>query len=254
MNKELIARRFAKAAASYEEEAGIQRQIACKMAALLASHVRTENRPKILEIGCGTGVFSRLLIGLLDPAYMLLNDLCPGMQEQLKDIVNDRIIFRPGDAETYPFEQMNEPYDLIASCSAIQWFGDPDAFFTRMHRLLAADGLFAFSTFGNDNMKEISSLTGQSLPYFSPEELKMKLAGRYDLLYISEERIPKQFNHPKEILYHLKRTGVTGIRQQPWTRARFTRFCDEYRTRYSHQGKVILTYHPVYIIAQKKRI
>lgn len=253
MDKKLITQRFAKAASSYGEEATVQRLIAGKMASILALYIQKENRRKILEIGCGTGIFSRMLIGLLKPERMLLNDICPEMHEQLKDIVNDRIIFRSGDAETYPFGQMNEIYDVIASCSAIQWFKDPDAFFTRMHPLLATEGILAFSTFGNDNMKEISALTGQGLPYFSPEELKVKLSDRYHLLYISEEKIRKRFGDPKDVLYHLKRTGVTGIRQQPWTRTRFISFCDEYRTRYGDEGEVILTYHPVYIIAQKKK-
>jgi malonyl-ACP O-methyltransferase BioC len=252
MDKELIARRFAKAAASYGEEATVQRYIARKMAAILAPYLRGKDRPDILEIGCGTGIFSRMLIGLLNPGHMLLNDICPGMHGHLEDIVNDRIVFRPGDAETYPFEQTDETYDLIASCSAIQWFGDPDAFFARMHRLLVADGIFAFSTFGKDNMKEVSTLTGQGLPYLSPEELKRKLSGRYSLLSVSEEKIAKQFRNPEEILHHLKRTGVTGIQRQPWTRTRLVRFCDEYRARYGHEGEAVLTYHPVYIITQKK--
>jgi malonyl-CoA O-methyltransferase/biotin synthesis protein BioG len=255
MNKELIAHRFAKASAGYGEEATVQRYIAGRMASVLASYVPEDSRRRILEIGCGTGVFSRLLIGLLKPGYMLLNDICPDMREQLGDIISDHIVFRPGDAETFPFRQTNEVFDIIASCSTVQWFEDPDAFFARMHRLLVPEGIVAFSTFGGDNMKEISTLTGQGLPYFSPEELEMKLSARYDLRYMAEERILKRFDSPKEVLYHLKRTGVTGLKRQQWTPARLTRFCDEYRTRYGRgEGEeVILTYHPVYIVAQKKK-
>lgn len=252
MNKKLITQRFKKALSSYEEEATVQRLIAGKMASILTSYVPKDHRRKILEIGCGTGIFSRMLINLLKPGYMLLNDICPEMHEQLKDILNDHIIFRSGDAETYPFELMNEIYDVITSCSAIQWFGDIDIFFARMHPLLTTEGIFAFSTFGNDNMKEISALTGQGLSYFSPEELTSKLSKRYKLLHISEEKILKRFRHPKDVLYHLKRTGVTGIGQQPWTRTRFIRFYDEYQTYYSYGNEVVLTYHPIYIIAQKK--
>ncbi len=249
MNKELIISRFAKASASYEEEATVQRQIAVKMASLLTSHINTEYCRKILEVGCGTGIFSRMLIERLKPELMLLNDICPEMHEQLKDITNDHIRFKSGDAETYPFPGK---YNLITSCSAIQWFKDPDTFFLRMHRLLTAEGLFAFSTFGNDNIREIRTLTGQGLSYLSPEELKNKLSDRYNLLHVSEEKILKRFRNPKDVLYHLKRTGVTGVRQQQWTREHLIRFCDQYRMLYSDQEEVILTYHPIYIIAQKK--
>ena len=251
MNKELITRRFAKASVSYEKEATVQRQIAAKMTSVLSKYIHPEKGKKLLEIGCGTGIFSRMLINLLQPGQMLLNDICPEMHEQLKDIVNDQIRFQAGDAETYPF---NEKYDIIASCSAIQWFREPEAFFARMHRLLTTEGILAFSTFGNDNMKEVTTLTGQGLSYFSREILKKKLTDRYKLLYVSEEKIINLFNSPKDVLYHLKRTGVTGIRQQPWTRTRLIRFCNEYCTRYGNREEVILTYHPMYIIAQKKKI
>ncbi|MDR0573245.1 MAG: malonyl-ACP O-methyltransferase BioC [Tannerella sp.] len=249
MDKELIIRRFAKASASYEEEATVQRQIAVKMASLLTSHINLGHCRKILEIGCGTGIFSRILINRLKPEQMLLNDICPEMHEQLKDIINDRVLFKSGDAETCPF---HEKYNLVASCSTIQWFKDPGAFFLRIHRLLTAEGLLAFSTFGNDNIREVSSLTGQRLSYLSPEELKNKLSARYHLLHVSEEKILKRFKNPKEILYHLKRTGVTGIGQQQWTRDHLIRFCDKYRMLYNDKEEVILTYHPIYIIAQKK--
>ncbi|MDR2916242.1 MAG: malonyl-ACP O-methyltransferase BioC [Tannerella sp.] len=249
MNKELIIRRFAKASASYEEEATVQRQIAVKMASLLTSRINPGYCRKILEIGCGTGIFSRILIDRLKPERMLLNDICPEMHEQVKDIVNDHILFKSGDAETYPFFGK---YNLITSCSAIQWFKDPEAFFLRMHQLLTAEGILAFSTFGNDNIREVYSLTGQGLSYLSPEELRNKLSDRYSLLHVSEEKIRKRFRNPKDVLYHLKRTGVTGIRQQQWTREGLMRFCDQYRMLYSDQEEVTLTYHPIYIIAQKK--
>ncbi|MDR2680920.1 MAG: malonyl-ACP O-methyltransferase BioC [Tannerella sp.] len=250
MNKKLITRCFAKAAESYEAEATVQRRVAVKMTSLLESFVSPEDCRVILEIGCGTGVFSRMLIDCLKPERMLLNDICPDMHAQLKDILNAHVLFESGDAETYPFKGT---YDLAASCSAVQWFGDIDAFFSRICRLLTANGVLAFSTFGTDNMKEVASLTGKGLSYLSPQELTDKLSEQYDILHVSEETVPKKFKNPEEVLYHLKRTGVTGINQQKWTKTSLVRFCNDYKTHYGNGDGVILTYHPIYVVARKKR-
>jgi malonyl-CoA O-methyltransferase/biotin synthesis protein BioG len=249
MNKMLITRCFAKAAESYEEEATVQRRVALKMMSLLETHIRPGCCRKILEIGCGTGFFSRMLAGRLQPEQMLLNDICPEMNERLKNLLSEHIHFESGDAETYPF---SGKYDLVASCSTVQWFKDIDAFFSRIHSLLTADGMLAFSTFGCDNIKEVTSLTGKGLSYFSREELNGKLSGRYDVLYTSEEKVLKRFKNPGDVLYHLKRTGVTGIDRQKWTRTNLIQFCNDYKTLYGNDKEVTLTYHPIYVIAKRK--
>jgi malonyl-CoA O-methyltransferase/biotin synthesis protein BioG len=248
MNKQLIARCFAKAAASYEEEAAVQRLIASKMTALLDCLPAGRCR-MMLEIGCGTGIFSRMLVDRLRPEAALLNDLCPEMRERLEDLLCEHIRFVSGDAETYPFRGQ---YDLVASCSAVQWFREVEGFFRRIHSLLKPEGLLAFSTFGSDNMREVTALTGKGLSYPSPEALRRMLSGGFELLHVSEEKILRTFKTPKDVLYHLKRTGVTGFDRQRWTKAAFLQFCRDYQTRFGNEREVALTYHPVYIIARKK--
>jgi len=249
MNKELIIQRFSKASASYTEEATVQRQIAATMLSLLQQYIHPEAIKKILEIGCGTGLFTRLLLRWISPDEMLLNDICPNMSEQLKDITNDQIRFEPGDAETSPFPS---GFNMIVSCSAIQWFKAPEAFFSRISPFLQNEGILAFTTFGKDNIREVTSLTAQGLAYLSLEDLKEKLSPHYNILHASEDKIIKPFSTPTEVLYHLKRTGVTGLHRQNWTKASLRQFCEEYNRRYQKGNEVTLTYHPIYIIAKKK--
>ena len=251
MNKQLIARCFAKAAASYEEEAAVQRLIASKMMALIEA-CRPDGRCRMmLEIGCGTGIFSRMLVDRLRPEAVLLNDLCPEMRERLADLLCEHIRFVAGDAETYPFRGRGQ-YDLVASCSAVQWFREVEGFFRRIHLLLKPEGLLAFSTFGSGNIREVTALTGKGLAYPSPEALRRMLSGGFELLHVSEEKILRTFKTPKDVLYHLKRTGVTGFDRQRWTKAAFLQFCSDYQTRFGNGREVTLTYHPVYIIARKR--
>lgn len=249
MNKQLIKSRFTKAAASYDKEATVQRQIAERMISLMKDIVPVGCR-KLLEIGCGTGMFSRLLIRHIHPERIIMNDICQEMEKNLSDIINEKNTFICGDAEVFSFPK---EMDIIASCSTIQWFTNLRSFFERCHSSLKDGGFLIFSTFGKNNMKEISSLTGAVLPYRSKSELENELLSLgYDIIHSGEEVIGKSFDTPMNVLHHLKRTGVTGIRTQSWTKNTLEGFCREYTQQYNNGSHVSLTYHPIYIIAKKR--
>lgn len=260
IDKELVARRFAHSRSTYEREASVQRQVAGKMMRLLTDALLAEGvtRPEIpthfrhiVELGCGTGSYSRILTRTLKPETLLLNDLCPEMEECIKELyIQPAIRFLPCDAETLDFPQGT---DLITSCSTLQWFADTEHFFARCHRFLADGGILAFSTFGKENMHEIHTLTGHGLSYFTLEELKAMLSSHFDILYAEEEIVSLPFDTPLQVLQHLKQTGVTGTEKRMWTRGRLQAFCERYVEHFEDENqKVLLTYHPIYIIAKKK--
>lgn len=247
--KRLIAERFARARDTYSREARVQQQVAEKMLRLLTEHTSLFHR--IVEFGCGTGSYSRLLLDKLQPESLLLNDLCPEMRECLTDLLPQNMVqFIPGDAEALDFP---EGTDLITSCSTLQWFNDPEAFFARCHRFLSEEGYLAFSTFGAENMREIHTLTGHGLEYLSIETLKELLAPHFETVYAEEEIVSLPFNTPLQVLQHLKETGVTGTEKKVWTRGRLQTFCNGYTEQFSREdGNVTLTYHPIYIVTRKK--
>lgn len=105
IDKALVARRFAHARDTYGSEARVQQQVAEKMLRLLTAHACTSaaapdgngdrQQPRnaapsfrhIAEFGCGTGCYSRLLLRTLQPDTLLLNDLCPEMEECIHDLL-----------------------------------------------------------------------------------------------------------------------------------------------------------------------
>lgn len=105
IDKALVARRFAHARDTYGSEARVQQQVAEKMLRLLTAHACTSatapdgngdrQQPQnaalsfrhIAEFGCGTGCYSRLLLRTLQPETLLLNDLCPEMEECIHDLL-----------------------------------------------------------------------------------------------------------------------------------------------------------------------
>lgn len=253
MNKQLITRRFTKAIGTYPSQSTVQHQIAGKMTHLLKQHLPEHSCRKVIEFGCGTGTYSRMLLSSFHPEQLLLNDICNGMQESCKDLLEHhrQVAFLPGDAETIPFPKGTQ---LITSCSTLQWFEHPDEFFRKCNDYLQSHGYFAFSTFGQKNMMEIRQLTGQGLSYLSKEELEASLTPLYDIVHSEEEIISLTFSTPMQVLYHLKQTGVTGTANQTWTRQKLNLFCSEYERLFSTgENTVSITYHPIYIIAKKKQ-
>lgn len=261
MDKQLIVERFAKARETYTREARVQQQVAEKMMYLLTQkgcggcmlNDSAAYFSHIVEFGCGTGSYSRILQHELTPKTLLLNDICKEMEECVKELCNSSSVrFLPDDAEYLDFP---EGTDLITSCSTLQWFNDPNAFFIRCHHALMADGILAFSTFGAENMHQIRQLTGHGLNYLSIEALQTLLSPYFDILHAEEEIVPLLFETPQQVLKHLKQTGVTGTEKKVWTRSHLNAFYEEYIRLFSDkEGKVSLTYHPIYIIAKKKPI
>src|SRR5262245_42880822 len=75
-----IAQSFGARASSYEENADLQRAVAERLARLLPPL----EAPRVLELGCGTGLFSRHLLASYPAGTFLFTDLAPSMLEQCR--------------------------------------------------------------------------------------------------------------------------------------------------------------------------
>ena len=137
MDKRLIAERFAKARGTYDREARVQQQVAERMMRLVLQHTGGDafRFRNVVEFGCGTGSYSSILLHTLKPETLLLNDLCPEMEECVENLPSAGgspqagpsaggtvVRFRAGDAEELDFPTGT---DLLTSCSTLQWFTDP---------------------------------------------------------------------------------------------------------------------------------
>lgn len=260
MDKQLIARRFAKARNTYSQAAKAQRQVAEKMLHLV-SQAHPLPPQRVVEVGCGTGLYSQLLLQAFHPQALTLIDLCPEMEPLIQELLSHptggsapltHLHFIAGDAEELP---LPAGADLITSCSTIQWFEQPARFLQRSADALRPGGLLALSTFGGANLRQIRALTGHGLSYPSLTAWQAMAPPTLTWQHLEEEEVTLWFPSPIEVLRHLKETGVTGTEKQMWSRQRLARFTESYQQQFgTATGQVPLTYHPIYLILKKENL
>jgi len=251
IDKSQIAQRFAQAGQSYIEHAVIQKQIAQQLHELIQQYCPIHFE-RVLEIGCGSGNLSRLLLENIQINHLVLNDLYADIQQHFPS--NSKIEYLIGDIEQLEFPNH---LDLIVSSSALQWMIDLNTILKKAFNALNSKAYFCFSTFGQQNLKEIKALTGQGLEYLTIETIQEKLKNNgFEVLYLSEKTEQLIFLHPQLILQHLKSTGVTATASRfRWTKQSLQQFYSDY-SQFSNidsnnQVSYQLTYHPIFCIARR---
>jgi malonyl-CoA O-methyltransferase len=156
-----IAQSFGTAAGTYDDHADLQRTVAKRLARLLPPL----KAPRVLEFGCGTGLFSRHLLARYPDGTFVFTDLAPSMLEQCRLNVNGlgkRVSFEVMDAARPTAEG---PFDLIAMSMTLHWLADPEAALATLRQYLAPNGVLVFATLGGRSFPEWrGALRKQGLP------------------------------------------------------------------------------------------
>ncbi len=158
--KSRIRDRFAAAAASYEQEAIVQRTAAQQLMQRIAA-LDFPARPRVLEIGCGTGLLTRKLAGFFDDAVWTITDIAEPMLAAARQSVRlpGECHYQVMDGE-YPDPACSgsdgkpPSFDLICSSMAMQWFDDLDAGLARLSALLAPGAYLAIATLAEGTFAE----------------------------------------------------------------------------------------------------
>ena len=250
-DKRLLKTRFGACLESYDSLASVQDGICGKLAEMI-DRICPKVMGRVLEIGAGTGFMTRRIVGLFPDAQWFINDLVGESARYLDRYTTGcRKEYVWGDAETVSFP---DALDLIVSASTVQWFDDLPRFFTRAADALNPNGHLAFSTFGPGNFAEIRATTGEGLDYFDRRETESALeAAGFAVIETLEYTVPRHFPTPADVLRHIRATGVNSLRQIRWTRRTLSDFETNYRRDFGmDDGRVVLTYRPVLIVAQKR--
>jgi malonyl-CoA O-methyltransferase len=161
IDKARVRASFSRAADSYDAAAVLQKQVREEMLDRLSLINIAPNT--ILDAGCGTGLgsfalqkrFKSAQLVSLDIAFGMLQKTAeqqPWLQKMAQKIMHKQQLVC-ADIEILPIA--SNSMNLLWSNLALQWCNDLDAAFNEVARVLKPDGLFMFSTFGPDTLKEL---------------------------------------------------------------------------------------------------
>lgn len=148
-DKRQVAVSFSRAAASYDSVAELQRDVGHALLARLPADLAPQ---RWLDLGSGTGYFSRALAQQFPHREGLALDIAQGMLAYARPL-GGATHFIAGDAESLPLQA--DSCDLIFSSLALQWCGDFAQVLSEAHRVLKPGGVMAFASLCVGTLSEL---------------------------------------------------------------------------------------------------
>lgn len=152
-DQQRVRRAFDRAADSYQQFAVLQNEVCNRLLEKL--EVVKISPLMILDAGSGTGAAIPTLFTQYKKAQVVTLDLSENML--LKGNQYGNFLRSPqavcGDIEKLPFA--DDSFDLVFSSLSMQWCNDLNAALVEAKRVLKPGGLYVFTTFGPDTLKEL---------------------------------------------------------------------------------------------------
>ncbi|MHB1947633.1 MAG: methyltransferase domain-containing protein [Gammaproteobacteria bacterium] len=208
--KQKIVQCFNRGAKTYDSAAIVQMKIAEQLAVHL-SHSPVED---ILEIGCGTGLFSQLLQMRFPQASLLLSDIAPEMIEVCKNRFSesDRIDFMCQDGEAL---KLTKDYDLIASNMTLHWFNNIQKGLDNIIAKLKPNGKLVFAILGENSLIEWREMCEKlripvPTPHFPAREYLQKA---FPKMQFNVETFQHRYASIYDFLKSLKNIGAVATQE-----------------------------------------
>ena len=184
---------------TYDENAIIQKQVAKELADFISNKIPEKKINNVIELGCGTGVFTKEILKKIEIKNIDLNDYY-NTESYFIDIKHREFICK--NMSEIKFKK----YDLVVSSSSFQWISDLNGLIKNISKNTEK---LAFSIYLEDNLKEIYNHFKVGLNYKNYKEV-LEILKKYfnNIEYYTEIR-SLEFSSSLEALRHLKKTGVS---------------------------------------------
>lgn len=225
--KQAVCTSFSRAVNTYESWASVQKEVA----ELLWAELPAITPHHILEIGCGTGLYTGLLVKHFTQSRIITLDISLAMtrhaeanltlQLQNYPFPSDsrtNISFLCADGEVLPFSSRKLSFDLITSNSVFHWFQTPSKSIRAAYELLTTNGIIHFSYFGPQSLIELQNVMYQesfdashlaATNFLNKEGLSKILFDISPHVRLKEVLLTRRYDNLLHLLKTLKLTGVT---------------------------------------------
>ncbi|SFI60388.1 malonyl-ACP O-methyltransferase BioC [Thermoflavimicrobium dichotomicum] len=265
IDKQWVAKRFNRAAFTYDEHAVIQRRMAYQLLWQLRNSAWCGQH--ILEIGCGTGYLTQLLLDYYPEVKITAVDLADNMVQLAREKVSplSRVQFIVEDAEEMEWKENS--FDLIISNATIHWFQSPLKAIRKWRKALTTQGALLLSTYGPDTLQELADLfrkvendmgvvPGVHILPFYPSDIWEGFfrQGGYADVDSKEKWLRQLYPSCRDFLYTIKATGesFSDMRRNIITSSHILQeVMDKYSLAFRWKKKVYATYHMIFISGRK---
>ncbi|HIE11232.1 MAG TPA: methyltransferase domain-containing protein [Kiritimatiellae bacterium] len=260
MSRPRALHRFDRAADTYHAAADVQSAVASHLMELVKAIVPSLPAPsRILEIGAGTGVYSRLLRKHFPEAAVVVTDTSAAMLDRVRENVSgsDNLVTVLDRDGRLP---VSGGFHLVTSSSALHWIPHLDRLSRRVAELLFPGGWFAFAMMVKGTLREIREAVMRIAPRKAhtrnlpdPHGVLRTVAAS-GLRLIHQELRGRQVTYPStwEMLRRIHAQGVTGgiygTRPPGLNRGELVRlqeYCDE---KFAGPEGVRLSYRILYAV------
>jgi len=209
----MILRSFSKSIETYDQHAFIQNKMAHELDKRLPAYEPSD----ILELGCGTGLFTTLLRKKYTTSVITAIDMSLVMINQAKlKLISDPISWVCGDIQTYNF---NRKFDLITSNSCLHWVSDLDETLNHLKPFIYPNTRLIFSIFGPKTFEELrlglstvmeKRICLSSDFFLDQDRLNLIFKSHFNHVEIFEIIQTHSFSDTISLLNHIKKTGTRG--------------------------------------------
>lgn len=253
-----IARGFSIASGTYESASRLQRFMGNTMLQKFQAVEREQLHSTTLDLGCGTGWFTRKFAGLEGVGVLAGLDLSPGMLAQARENSPEGIGWIVGDAEHLPL--LDDSVDLIFSNLMIQWCDDPRAVLRECQRILRPGGFLMVSTLLDGTLRELKAAwhavdpDHQHVNRFETDlALQAKVGAELPDAVIENRTIRLPYESPMALAGELRHLGAgfrgAGRRRVVTAPGRLRAMCRHYPK--EPDGTIMASYEAAWIYWQK---
>jgi malonyl-CoA O-methyltransferase len=254
-DKRQVAASFSKAAASYDSVAELQRAVGSELMSRLPADVVAE---RWLDLGSGTGYFSRVLAQNFPSSEGIALDIAEGMLNHARPLGGAQH-YVAGDAEHLPLADGS--VELMFSSLAVQWCSDFAAVLSEARRVLKPGGVFGFASLCVGTLYELrdswQAVDGMvHVNRFREFDDYQRLCADSGLQVRSLQVLPHVLHYPdvRSLTHELKALGAHNInpgRPGGLTgRARIQALIEAYEAFRQEKG-LPATYQVVYAVLEK---
>jgi malonyl-CoA O-methyltransferase len=274
-----IARAFARGAASYDQHAALQRQVAdhllAQLSATLSSASTFGSAPshtpsRILDLGAGTGYCSRYLQQRFVNAELIALDLAePMLQATAKRCVaasdagceQQSVCLLCADAQLLPLQ--SAAFDLVVSSLAVQWCDQLSQVFAELARVLRPGGQALLSTFGPATLQELRVVLQAAQPDYRANpfveaavlQTLAQAAGLHVELH--SQLLVQHYASLRELSVELRGLGASTVlhasHNQPLTPARYQRLTADFAAQQQGELGIPVTWEVFYLHLHKQK-